>query len=466
MNLNHLGKALVGAGTVVKRSSRLGSMRLEILNGRPAADVGSDTLGIFSRRVGQALATNIVMTIVGLASGLLAARMLGPQGRGHLAAIQCWPMLFAALAMLGTPEAVVYYSSRNPDRAAEYLGTSRVIALISGVAFLALGWLLMPSLLRSQSLSTVWFARVYLFMIPLYALIDLPRNALRTVGAWGTWNALRLVHASLWLGVLVGGWVIPRLANPGALACLFLGLQAIFAAPHSLVISRYIPGSYTVAPDLRGPLVQFGIPTMATILPQTLNLRLDQLLMASFLGPQPLGYYVVAVAWAGAATPVFQAVGAVLFPHISAMPEPLLHHEFLKVFLYRVLMAVACITILLLALTPLAIRLLFGMEFRPSTPAALILTIASGFSGLNLVLSAGLQGYGRPKSILKAELLGLAVTSLSLAVLLPSLGIVGAALSSLCTYSSITVFMTTSFFRIHQCNAGNIDISRNCIIHP
>ena len=253
-------------------------------------------------------------------------------------------------------------------------------------------------------------------------------------------------------GFVVGG--ISRgvdntaLATPGALACLFLGVQVLFALPHSLVISRYIPGSYTWAPNFRGPLLVFGIPMMLTILPQTLNLRLDQLLMASLMGPQPLGYYVVAVAWAGAVAPVFHSVEAVLFPHISAMEEPRHRHQFLKVYFSRALLLVPLITILLLAVTPVAIRLLFGLEFRPSIPAALILTVASGFSGLNLILSAGLQGFGRPKSILKAELVGFAVTLVSLATLLPAFGIVGAAVSSFLAYSFTTCALIIATLRI------------------
>jgi len=432
----------------ISRFSPSLKIRFATVTGRPGAALGTDGLGVFIQRVGQVLAINVVMAIIGLASGLLAAKLLGPQGRGELAAIQSWPMLFAALALLGMPEAVVYYSSRYPGRAADYLGTARVIALIAGVVFLATGWLLMPALLRSQARSTIWFAQIYILMIPLYALIDLPRNALRAVGAWWAWNALRLVHTGLWLMVLVGGWIVPRLATPGVLACLFLAVQALFAVPHSLIISRYIPGSYTWVPNLRGPLLQFGIPTMSTILPQALNLRLDQLLMASFLGPQPLGYYVVAVAWAGVTAPVFQSVGAVLFPHISAMHKPCNHHQFLTVYFFRVLLLVSSITILFLTVTPMAIRLLFGPEFNPSIPAALILTIASGFSGLNLVLSAGLQGFGRPKSILRAELLGLAVTTVSLAILLPAFGIVGAAVSSFLAYSFITCALILATLRI------------------
>lgn len=450
----------MGIGTAIVGSPRLLSGKLVAVIGclRACWEVHGE--GVLFRRIVQVFTTNMVMAIMGLASGLLAARLLGPQGRGELAAIQSWPMLFAAIALLGMPEAVIYYSSRCQVRAADYLGTARVIALIAGVGFLASGWVLMPALLRSQARSTIWFAQVYLLMIPLYALIELPRNALRAVGAWGAWNALRLVHMGLWLAVVVGAWITSRLATPGALACLFLGMQVLFAVPHSVVVSHYIPGSYTWAPRFRGSLFKFGIPTMLTILPQTLNLRLDQLLMASFLGPQPLGYYVVAVAWAGASSPVYYSIGAVFFPHMSAMHEPRNHHRFLRVYSSRVLLLVSSTTMLLLAVTPMAIRLLFGPEFRPSIPAALILTIASGFSGLNLLLSAGLQGFGKPKSILKAELLGLAVTSVSLVVLLPALGIVGAAISSILSYSISMISLILSILQLRVDNMDNLSIEK------
>jgi len=438
----------VQTGTVIGRSSHALRMKLATVNGCLGTGLGTDGLSVFFRRTSQVLAINVLMAVMGLASGLLAARLLGPERRGELAAIQSWPMLFAALAMLGMPEALVYFSSRERCRAADYLGTATIIALLAGVGFLTVGWILMPVLLCSQTLSTIWFARIYLLMIPLYAVIDLPRNVLRATSAWGTWNGLRLIHTSLWLTVLVGSCIAKRFTNPGMLVCLFLGLQVLFALPHSLVIARNVPGPYRCSASCRRQLLEYGIPTMLTILPQTLNLRLDQLLMASLLAPQPLGYYVVAVAWAGAAAPVFQSVGAVLFPYISAMHEPLHYHEFLKVHFPRVLLLVSSITILLLAVTPVAIRLLFGPEFSPSIPAALILTTASGFSGLNLILSASLQGLGRPKSILKAEFLGLAVTMVSLAILLPAFGIVGAAVSSFLAYSFTTCALIISTLRI------------------
>ena len=45
-------------------------------------------------------ATNVILALLGLLTGILAARLLGPQGRGELAAIQAWPSFIATVAIL------------------------------------------------------------------------------------------------------------------------------------------------------------------------------------------------------------------------------------------------------------------------------------------------------------------------------------------------------------------------------
>src|SRR5713101_4590346 len=65
----------------------------------------------FGSRILLTAGTNGLSAVLGITTGMLAARLLGPQGRGELAAIQTWPSFIATLAMLGLPEALVYYSA-------------------------------------------------------------------------------------------------------------------------------------------------------------------------------------------------------------------------------------------------------------------------------------------------------------------------------------------------------------------
>jgi O-antigen/teichoic acid export membrane protein len=91
------------------------------------------------------------------------------------------------------------------------------------------------------------------------------------------------------------------------------------------------------------------------------------------------------------------------------------------------------------AVTPWVLPFLFGAAFAAAIPAALIMVGASAIAAVNTVLEEGLRGLGRPMAVLWAELCGLAVTAVALLILLRPLGIVGAALASVCGYSTVLV---------------------------
>ena len=71
-------------------------------------------------------ATNVAIAAMGIVTGVVAARLLGPRGRGELVAIQTWPLFIAGIAMLGTPEALAYYSARSPTDAGRYVSWARL----------------------------------------------------------------------------------------------------------------------------------------------------------------------------------------------------------------------------------------------------------------------------------------------------------------------------------------------------
>lgn len=395
----------------------------------------------FWGRVGLTAATNLALGLIGLATGVTAARLLGPQGRGELASIQTWPLLFAALAMIGMPEAVVYFTSRTPARAGQYLATALVMVLGAGAVMAVAGWGLMPWLLRSQSPAIVEAARVYLAIIAVFALVGLPHQMLRPLGAWRSWNILRLVPTALWLGALLLSFLTPRLAAPIPLSRLALLTNGLTVIPMMLILARLVGRPSAPRRDCVRPLLGYGLPSMLNVLPQTLNLRLDQMLMTAALEPAPLGLYVVAVAWSGLLSPLVSAVGSVLFPHLSAIGDRGRQRATMIRIARRLTGAVAVMTVVLLMVTPVAFPLLFGARYKAAVPTALILVAAGGFSTLNSMFQVSLQGLGRPMSVLVPEVVGLVTTLILLLTLLPRFGIVGAAIASLVSYAATTLLL-------------------------
>src|SRR6185503_3716835 len=69
------------------------------------------------------------LAVAGLWSGMLAARLLGVEGRGELAAAQAWPLFLANLGGSGLPETVAYFVARHPSRARATLATGLALAV-------------------------------------------------------------------------------------------------------------------------------------------------------------------------------------------------------------------------------------------------------------------------------------------------------------------------------------------------
>lgn len=221
-------------------------------------------------------------------------------------------------------------------------------------------------------------------------------------------------------------------------------LQALMFLPFYYVVAGRAPGSFRPAVEDWGKLIRYGMPCALTGLPQNLNIRLDQMLMAAMLPSAALGEYAVAVAWSGAIAPLMNSVGWILLPSVASSGS---REDGVGIFAQGVRLASlvafgACI--LLMAVTPLAVVMLFGSNFRAAIPPALVLVPAASFLGLNFVLEEGLRGLGYPYPALHAELAGLAVTGLGLALTLRPLGIMGAAVSSLAGYSTVTVALFAS----------------------
>jgi O-antigen/teichoic acid export membrane protein len=399
---------------------------------------------------------NGVIAALAFCTGSLSARLLGVQGRGELAAIQMWPSAVAGFAALGLPEAVVYFAARDPERAASYLSSALGCALAAVIPFSLLGYALMPVLLRAQAPWVVADARWYMSVFPaVIAVGGTLLISLRARGHFLIWNVFRTAPAIGLLAVLAAAWLYNR-ATPGFVAAGTVLMWLLMAGALAHIVLRRIPGPYLPHARQSGAMLRYGLPSVLGGLPQLLNYRLDQILMASMLPAQMLGFYVVAVAWSGALSPVLSAVGSVLFPHIasqaSSQRRALLFPKAIRLSALTSL----CLAAGLLLITPWAITLVFGPAFHASIRPACVLVIAAAAATVNTVLEEGIRGLGRPGVVTRAEFVGLAVTFVALLVLLPRMGIMGAALASMMAYGTVSAVLLLESCWLTGCRISDL----------
>ncbi len=329
-------------------------------------------------------------------------------------------------------------------------------ALAAVIPFSLLGYALIPVLLRAQAPWVVAEARWYMSVFPAVIIVGgTLLISLRARGHFLIWNVFRTAPAVSLLGVLAAAWLYNR-ATPGFIAAGTVLMWLLMAAALAHIVLTRIPGPYLPHVRQSGAMLRYGLPNVLGGLPQLLNYRLDQILMAGMLPARMLGFYVVAVAWSGALGPVLSAVGSVLFPHIASQPSSQRRALLFPKAIRLSALTSLCLAAGVLLITPWAITLVFGRAFHASIRPACVLVIAAAAATVNTVLEEGIRGLGHPAVVTRAEFAGLAVTFVALLVLLPTMGIMGAALASMLAYGTVSAVLLFESRSLTGCRMSDL----------
>ena len=377
--------------------------------------------------------TNIGIMGLTFVTGTLNARLLGPTGRGELAAIQNIPTFLGTIALLGLPGAVGYYSARRPEEARALTVTAAVICLIGSLPIMGLGYLIMPRALSSQSAAVVHDARIYLVFIALQTVNLMPYLALQGLGQFNAWNILRVAPNVATLVSIMAALLLGSM-HAGTVARAFLIAYGMIAPIVYVVLwSRSVP-SVKANPRRIREMFAYGLPSAAMVPAGMLNLQMDQIMLAAWLPSKMLGLYAVGVSWSGLISPLFSAVGSVIFPALAAAQDPQEQRLLVGRAFRLAVVTVIVLGLGLAAVTPLLLPLFFGPSFRPAVASALVLVAAAMVLNINNLCGELVRGLGVPKWTLYSQFVALPVTVATLVLLLPRWSIVGAGVSSLLAY--------------------------------
>lgn len=382
----------------------------------------------------QTFGTSLFLNFVGVITGVLLARVLGPEGRGELAAIQLWGSFFGTLALVGIPEATLFFSSREPEHIKQYWLSGTVFSLISGLPILITGAFILPYLLQNQSKSIINVTLVYMLgLFVIFSINRTPLSILQGQRRFLEWNILRVLPFTGWLiAVLIG--CAQKNPTPAYFAYGYIVVNLLMALIIFSVCYFRIKGVFSLYWHTWPSLLMYGLPLMLSLVPRYLadGGRLSQVVITAFLSPDLLGQFVVAVAWGNFPGILSIVIGQIIFPRISSTSniDDRITETVRGIRLGMIASFGLCVPFTLL--TPLAIPILFGQAFKPAIPAALILACATAASGIRIVCSSALQGWGRPKSLLIIELIAI-IASIIITFSLIHLGILGVSISILIT---------------------------------
>lgn len=207
----------------------------------------------------------------------------------------------------------------------------------------------------------------------------------------------------------------------------------------------------------------FGLKFYAALIAQTLNYRLDALLLGVLLGVREVGLYSTGVSMTELLLLIPSAMNFVLYPKVSSLSGEN-RNKTSELALGSSLYLVACGCVALVFLLPHVIPLLFGQAFRPSVSAAFWLLPGMLAMTVVKVSSHIVAGYGRPEYSTYITLTGLIATVPLDLWLIPRFGIAGAAIASSIAYTLAALTGFVLYSRLRKVSYG--DVMRNLLLEP
>lgn len=378
--------------------------------------------------------------IANFATGILAARILLPEGRGELTILLLWPVLIADLGSISLNTSTNFHMARKSHSPKEiFAGTGLLLTILWPLlvgAFLVLS----PYIYSGQRSEVLEMSAICSAFIPLYLYALNMMAMFQGDQNYGVYNALRALVNLGYLGLailLLVFWNASLSAFIYAYLAAHLGLLGITL--WLVTRNRWLSFRPSIA-AIRS-LATYGVRAHVAIVLEIANRRLDQLIISLAMAATDLGLYVVAMTIEG---PLFLAVTTMellLFPKIAQQTQEGGRQEVLGRYFRAALVLVVPATAVFIVFAPWLIGIVFGNAYLPATDAARVLALSGIAYTLKVMLTTYMRASNRMRIVTKCEGLGIAVTVIALAVLLPLFGLVGAAIAQVLAFTIPALFL-------------------------
>jgi len=372
--------------------------------------------------------------IISFFIGAWLARYLGPENYGIISYVVAFAGLFAFIASLGVDGILSRELVAHPEQRDELMGTAFNLKLLGGViAFLV-------TVVAAFIFESVPLIR---YLIILYSLIFIVQ-AINVISIFFQANVLSknnvrsvltatIISSVLKIILIISGSGIIWLA-------LIYFLDSVWQCLGYLVAYRRYNLKITdwkFNKQLAKKIISSSWFLMLSLASVYIYMKIDQVMIGQFMGEKAVGLYAAAVKFVEIWYFVPAIICSSLFPAIinAKNTNYLVYKKRLKA-LYILMIGIAVIIALpSTILAPWAINFLFGHEYLASIPVLQIYI----WSGVGLFLGWAINQYllseNRIHTIFYYNLLAMLTNVVLNLILIPKLGLTGAAWATLISYS-------------------------------
>jgi O-antigen/teichoic acid export membrane protein len=396
------------------------------------------------RNVVKVISGEVAAIPLGMIVGILTARFLGPSDRGTFTLLSLLPTTATTFVNLGLDAATVYFHNKEQVPLGRLLSNSLLYVLVGSVVLCSALWLFRGFLFANFDGITTSAVLITMTAIPLRMLIQALNGVLKARHDFTRYTARYVLEAVF---ILFAMLIVFFVLDGTVLQCLLVYPVVLvgMCAWLALDVRRYI--ERLPAPDwqLMWLMLGYGFKSYAGRLAKHVHFRSDIYLVGLYLTSAEIAYYSIGLHMAERLLMIPAALTVVLFPRLSMLPSLKAARLAGRVSRNMFFISLVAGGALILLAAPL-IQILYGEAYLPAVPPFYL--VIAGVAAVSV--TSNLANYFRSTNthhytvwiILCAATLNVALN----AILIPRYRIMGAAFSSLTTYS-LQAALTVYFFR-------------------
>ena len=401
------------------------------------------------RNIGSTLVTRAVTIVLALLSSIVLARVLGPEGRGSFALVMILPSLAGTIGLLGFEQANAVYAGLEPLRRRALAWQSAAVAAGMGGALAAAGaiyFLAGAPGLEALASAPSTFVFLLLATIPAQFVLLYWSAIIRGMNRIQPMNLLEVgTRVAGLAGIVVFVWGL----DFGVAGVVWLEVAMTLGAAIVVGVLLWTAGGLGLPvwdAGLWRRVTTFALPVHMGTIAAYLNYRVDEIFIATLLPTEQLGVYVIAVALVERIWILPGSVSAVLLPHLTSSRER--DASVVAAICRHVAMwtGAACV-ILLVAAGPL-VALLYSSKFAGAVAPLRWLLPGIFTLSIGKILVGELLAREKARYTVWASGAAVVTNIAGNLLLVPQMGIVGAALASSVSYSVLSGVLTWYYLRV------------------
>ena len=405
------------------------------------------------RSTSSVLVARFIVLGLGLISGIIIARALGPELKGVYSVLILVSSLLALMGDLGIGLANVYHLGHNRYPPVEIAWNSLILAWGMGLVLsLAAGVCLFST--RGILTQLPWIAIIivpaslpFVLMTSYLSMVLLGAHQIRKYNFVSISPGVTAVFA-VWVVL-----VILKASLVGALIAWFSSIVVTGVLALALV-QRHLSFPPRLNLRLATDSIRFGVKGHVSNVLTFLTYRMGILLLAYLSGAAAVGYYSVAVTLAESLWILPSSISTVLLPRVASMDQ-LESKQLTSAVCRGVFLLMVVVALIAFVVVRPMIGKLFGSAYLSAREPFALLLPGSVFLSISKITATDLVGRGKPILGAYVAAATLVLNAAVNVLLIPRWGASGAAMAASVSYAFSAILLLAIFARVTGSTVGD-----------